>query len=100
MKGENRHVAASDTACKPILVTGLLRGGTTWIGQMLALAAEAEYFHEPFNGSIRRVVNPAAPPLWLTHIAPGEDPERARLMSELARFKYSLLDRSHRAAGG
>ena len=34
---------------KPVLVTGAPRSGTTWIGQMLASAAELNYIHEPFN---------------------------------------------------
>ncbi|MEO1134305.1 MAG: sulfotransferase, partial [Cyanobacteria bacterium J06639_1] len=36
-------------ACRPILVTGTNRSGTTWLGKMLDLAAEVLYVHEPFN---------------------------------------------------
>jgi hypothetical protein len=33
----------------PILVTGMHRSGTTWVGRMLAASREAVYFHEPLN---------------------------------------------------
>lgn len=36
---------------KPILVTGMHRSGTTWVGRMLATSREAVYFHEPLNPS-------------------------------------------------
>ncbi|MCF8069987.1 MAG: sulfotransferase [Desulfobacterales bacterium] len=37
------------TACKPILVTGLVRSGTTWVGDMIASAPRVVYMQEPFN---------------------------------------------------
>ncbi len=33
----------------PILVTGSIRSGTTWLGRLLATARNAFYVHEPFN---------------------------------------------------
>ncbi len=33
----------------PILVTGIHRSGSTWVGHMLALAPGVAYVHEPFN---------------------------------------------------
>jgi hypothetical protein len=34
---------------RPILVTGSIRSGTTWVGQVLGTAPEAAVIHEPFN---------------------------------------------------
>ena len=34
---------------RPILVTGMHRSGTTWVGRMLAASREAVYLHEPLN---------------------------------------------------
>lgn len=34
---------------RPILVTGLVRSGTTWVGRVLATARNTVYIHEPFN---------------------------------------------------
>lgn len=36
----------------PILVTGIPRSGTTWVGRMLALSPEVGYVHEPFNPDV------------------------------------------------
>ncbi len=41
-------VVASD-ALKPIIVTGMYRSGTTWVGRMLALSPRVCYFHEPMH---------------------------------------------------
>lgn len=35
----------------PILVTGSIRSGTTWVGRMLCLSRQLGYIHEPFNPS-------------------------------------------------
>lgn len=34
---------------RPILVTGAIRSGTTWVGRLLAAAPGVAYIHEPFN---------------------------------------------------
>lgn len=39
---------------KPILVTGLNRSGTTWVGKILASSKEVFYVEEPFNYQLRR----------------------------------------------
>src|SRR5688572_3747483 len=36
-------------ATVPVLVTGSPRSGSTWVGNVLALARGAGYIHEPFN---------------------------------------------------
>jgi hypothetical protein len=35
----------------PVLVTGSVRSGTTWVGRMLCLSRQLGYVHEPFNPS-------------------------------------------------
>ena len=39
----------SRDATGPVLVTGSPRSGSTWVGNVLALAPGAGYIHEPFN---------------------------------------------------
>ncbi|WP_191859188.1 sulfotransferase [Hanstruepera ponticola] len=34
---------------KPILITGIHRSGSTWIGKILSVSKELQYIHEPFN---------------------------------------------------
>ena len=36
----------------PILVTGMSRSGTTWIGETLSLASGIKYIYEPFNPGV------------------------------------------------
>lgn len=36
-------------AGKSILITGIPRSGTTWVGRMVAQAPQVRYIHEPFN---------------------------------------------------
>lgn len=36
-------------AGKPILITGIPRSGTTWVGRMIAQTPLVRYIHEPFN---------------------------------------------------
>ena len=36
-------------SCKPILVTGSPRSGTTWVGRILSQSPSIGYIHEPFN---------------------------------------------------
>ena len=33
----------------PVLVTGSIRSGSTWVGRMLCLSGQLGYIHEPFN---------------------------------------------------
>jgi hypothetical protein len=37
------------TARSPILVTGIIRSGTTWVGRVLATGENTIYIHEPMN---------------------------------------------------
>ncbi|WP_299228484.1 sulfotransferase [uncultured Psychroserpens sp.] len=38
----------------PILVTGIHRSGSTWIGKTVAVSPQVKYVHEPFNLQIKR----------------------------------------------
>lgn len=38
---------------RPILVTGVHRSGTTWVGRMVAASPQVGYIHEPFNLTTR-----------------------------------------------
>lgn len=53
---------------RPILVTGLHRSGTTWLGRMLALSGELAYISEPLNVWHRRGVLDAHVQHWYTYI--------------------------------
>lgn len=52
---------------EPILVTGLIRGGTTWPGSCLATAPRTSYIHEPFNPGTALSL-PRRMDLWFTRV--------------------------------
>ena len=41
------------SAPRPVLITGALRSGTTWLGELLAHSPALEYIWEPFNQRVR-----------------------------------------------
>jgi len=41
--------AASDVAQSPIVVTGMARSGTSWVGKLLQASGEVTYINEPLN---------------------------------------------------
>ena len=75
----------------PILVTGSIRSGTTWVGGMLALAPGVEIVHEPFNPAtgpgVFRV--PITRQFEYVHAA-NEQPYLEALQDTLA-FRYGHL---------
>jgi len=74
---------------RPILVTGINRSGTTWVGQTLARAPDVALIYEPFSPNHRRGVFRQATPEWFTYVR--GDPS-GRLASDLRRtlaFRYS-----------
>ncbi|MCB1351968.1 MAG: sulfotransferase [Rhodobacteraceae bacterium] len=75
----------------PILVTGSHRSGSTWVGNILALAPRAGYVHEPFNRHCMPGICRAGFPHWFQYVHEG-DPEsshyRACLQDTLS-WRYS-----------
>jgi len=58
---------------KPILVTGINRSGTTWVGQTLARAPGVALVYEPFSPRHRRGILRAPTPAWFTYVS-GDPP--------------------------
>lgn len=53
---------------KPILVTGLHRSGTTWVGRMLSIGGNVAYVSEPLNVMHRSGVFDADVDHWYTYV--------------------------------
>ncbi len=68
----------------PILVTGLHRSGTTWVGRMLSLGGEVAYVSEPLNVWHRPGVLDAKVTHWYTYVCKDNEQEY------LAAFKHTL----------
>jgi Sulfotransferase family len=83
-------VAIPDLPGRPILVTGMPRSGTTWVGRVLCAGGGAGYLSEPFNlatspGTIRVPVDQ-----WYPYVTEDNEREIVGLLEPLLRFKYPL----------
>ena len=73
----------------PILVTGINRSGTTWVGDTLARTPGVALIYEPFSPRHRLGIFRARTPEWFTYVR--ADPE-GRLAADVRRmldFRYS-----------
>jgi Sulfotransferase family len=75
---------------RPILVTGMPRSGTTWVGRILTASREVGYINEPFNLESP----PGTPRLpvehWYTYVAPENEERFLRPVLDLISFRYAL----------
>jgi len=80
-------VSASGSA--PILVTGINRSGTTWVGRTLAHAPGIGMIYEPFNPDHRRGIFRAEVPRWFTYADAASPPGLADDLRRTLAFRYS-----------
>lgn len=82
----------------PILVTGLHRGGTTWVGRMVGGHGDLEYIHEPFNpeGETGRIYG-LRPRHWWLHVRPETEAPYREPVRRLVEMKPLLWPRLRRA---
>src|SRR5690349_10463250 len=76
--------------CKPILVTGAHRSGTTWVGKMLALAPGVAYIHEPFNPRTAAGLSPAGFDRYFTVVTRENESRYRAGLEQTIRFRYGL----------
>ena len=82
--------AVPDLPGRPILVTGIPRSGTTWVGRVLCAGQGAGYVNEPFNlatspGTMRVPVDH-----WYPHVTAENEAEIVPALGPLLRFEYPL----------
>lgn len=73
---------------KPILVTGMHRSGTTWVGKMLAVGPTLAYISEPLNVLHRLGVMRVPTQYWYTYICGDNDEEFIPAFRETLEFNY------------
>jgi hypothetical protein len=83
-------LAIPDLPGRPILVTGMPRSGTTWVGRVLCAGNGAGYLNEPFNlatspGTIRVPVDH-----WFHYVTAENEGRIVRALEPLLRFDYPL----------
>ncbi|HET7172355.1 MAG TPA: sulfotransferase [Gaiellales bacterium] len=79
----------SDPGRAPILVTGINRSGTTWVGRTLAHAPGLGMIYEPFNPGHRRGTFRAEVPHWFTYANGTPPPGLATDLRRTLEFRYS-----------
>lgn len=90
---------AASTSPRPIFVTGLPRGGTTWVGRMIACHRDLEYLHEPFNpdyptGSLYGL----KPPHWWLHVYPEREEAFVEPVQRMVALRPRLWPSIHTAS--
>jgi len=73
---------------RPILVTGVHRGGTTWVGRMLAADVRTAYISEPLNVLHRPGVFRAKVDHWYKYITDENATDYLPAYNELLDFQY------------
>jgi len=74
---------------RPILVTGIHRSGSTWVGQMIGASDEVGYVHEPFNPTRGPGICRARFPYAFTYVPRGTDGAVERDFRRMLEFKYN-----------
>jgi hypothetical protein len=84
------ELAIPDLPVRPILITGMPRSGTTWVGRVLCAGNGAGYLNEPFNlatspGTIRVPLDH-----WYPYVTAENEGEIFGALEPLLRFEYPL----------
>jgi hypothetical protein len=75
----------------PILVTGSIRSGTTWVGRMLCLSRQLGYIQEPFNPSRWPGWAPERFPHELVYINPDNEDTYDPILQDVINMRFPLL---------
>ena len=79
---------------RPLLVTGLPRSGTSWVGKMLEASGQLVYVNEPLNPQHPPGHSPGVLGAEVTHrfqyICPDNDQQWARAFADTIRLRYHI----------
>jgi hypothetical protein len=92
-------VRGSGFARRPILVTGVHRSGTTWVGDVLGLSSEVHYVHEPFAPMYERSWLREPPRERYYHEAPDAVGRYEADLARIAALQPPWLAIARRAGG-
>lgn len=74
----------------PILVTGIHRSGSTWVGKMIAQSPAVGYIQEPFNIGRHPGICRAPFKYWFQYVTEENESEFRQPLADCLRFKYQL----------
>ncbi len=81
------------SAAAPILVTGTIRSGSTWVGKVLAAHPRVGYINEPLNlqdTPVNRGKLPVDRPFWYMHIDEHNEAAFLPAYKNLVRFRFNI----------
>ncbi|NIW45632.1 MAG: sulfotransferase family protein, partial [Gammaproteobacteria bacterium] len=73
---------------RPILVTGVHRSGTTWVGKMIAASPQVTYISEPLNMHHRPGVMRAPVDHWYQYICEDNQDEYLKPLRDTLDYRY------------
>lgn len=73
----------------PILVTGAPRSGSTWLGNVLSLAPDVGFVHEPFNQGCSQGLCRAAFPHSFVHVTEANEARYLEPMRDTLAWRFS-----------
>ena len=82
------HLTNMQSNHRPILVTGIHRSGTTWIGKMLTASGQVAYISEPLNAHHRLGVMRSPTKYWYTYVCKENENEFLSAFNETLNFDY------------
>src|SRR5918993_1461877 len=89
--------AGSESGRRPVLVTGMHRSGTTWVGHMLCAGGDFVRVGEPLSPSNRQTILRHTTSDWYTYIHAGNEAPFLRSYRDALRFRVHPLDDVRRA---
>jgi len=84
---------------KALLITGINRSGSTWIGQTLAKSNYVRYVHEPFNVIIAKNKYSYDIPQWFHYVSQGEEKEYRQYIKRILWLSDNPIEDIYKAFG-
>ena len=82
------------SSTRPILVTGIHRSGTTWLGRMLEQAPGLRYLYEPFNDEIDASLYGRVMPTSFTYVCKENEEEYFAFVKSVLRGSWKTQVKS------
>ena len=75
---------------RPVLLTGIPRSGTTWVGRMLTVSGELGYINEPFNLSVSPGSFRVPAERWYMYVSEENEGQFLPALGQALAFEYPL----------
>ena len=92
MSYENSLNALVGPVSKPILISGMYRSGTTWVGKVVKSSKNVNYYAEPFNFKIKqnKLLFNDQPNIWFMNLNYINDLNYEKGLSMIINQKFNI----------